>query len=932
VSGSSGGGIQLMLPEDVGDSLSFKKWLRDLRLRDFALLFGHIWEPELGRFEPWTPWPGVRGYPGQPEMFDALETAEIFWLLKTRQIAATTAVALLQVKIGFSEEKALMLVFNKDEKAAKAMLAEKVKPHLQSLELIRAPDGGSLPWPAYEIGKEEIWFEGDSVIQAMASTASGAISRVPRHQHWDEVREYEGETAAEMYASNLPVLNKGAQLALTSTNKPGTWFSKMSQTATMDWRDIIGKPHIEGRDERGVPYDRGGPAVRLRVMPKVTFMFMPYDVRPERRADGWYSEMQATYQDDAKFRREFCACVVGDTKISTDVGIVDIKYASGAKRCESGAISRWFVREPSPVLRIKTLAGRELTATHDHPIKMADGRFVNMGDVVVGDVVELRPPMFSSERVFVKWREPKFVEHSFEIDEDFGLLLGFFMGDGCYNRAMMSIACSARDPDVVEVVSDLMLRYVGRSNKYEISVRNGKAGCIEVRCGCVAMLEPLTQIDAVYRNSSGLIKRNVSVPPVIFKSPKSVVRQFLRGLFESDGENTAGGVRFSTNKEKFAQDVQMLLLGFGVTSTITERKRRDRVTKKQYAWYQIYVTTAASEVFMREIGFVGARKSERTFNVVHKLGRKRMPVGMTDEIISIEDAGLAETYDITVPESGVFSANGILTHNCPEDTFLTREGLVFPSFKARNTVLPAHLDGGLRWNSGDEFWLFYDHGRTKSHPALCWFIHYRPTLDHAHCFDEVYADEDPELPEVAASIMEKLEYWWREGAIGLTGAVGDVTGKEFSRRQQLTRSIAECLEEEMGIHWDPAFKHDFEGSLELARTRVFHGRFTIDPKRCASSIKQLTEHKFKDGTDRPSETMDESTDVLRYLSHKFVGQAAEASKGPLEKMLERAARREEQRAGAGLNAGMGSWLGGRGEWSVGVPSLDQSTPTVGFYK
>lgn len=561
------------LPDTIGDEVSFKAWLRDLRLRDFALLFGHIYEPELGRFEQWNPWPGVRGYPGQPEMFDALEDSVIFWLLKTRQIAATTAVALLQCKIGLTEERALMLEFNKDEKASKAVLAEKVKPHLEALKMVKAFDGGPLPWPRWEIGKEEIWFEGDNVIQAMASTGAGAISRVPRHQHWDEVREYETEMAAEMYASSLPLLNKGAQLALTSTNKPGTWFSKMSQLAVQDWREQIGRPHIEGRDERGVPLDRGGPAVQLRVMPKVTFMFMPYDVRPDRRVPGWYDEMKATSQDDVRFRREFCGC--------------------------------------------------------------------------------------------------------------------------------------------------------------------------------------------------------------------------------------------------------------------------------------------------------------------------------------------------------------------PEDVFLTREGLVFPSFKDRNTAAPAHMAHGLRWSDGDELWLVYDHGRSKSHPALCWFVHYRPSIDHAHVFDEVFADEDPELPDVARSMLSALEYWWSEGAPGITKAVGDVTGKEFSRRQQETKSIAECLEEEMGVHWEPARKQDKEGSLEAARTRVFHGRFTIDPKRCPNSVRMLQEHKFKEGTDQPSEVFDEAADLLRYLSHEFVGQAAAAAKTPLEQMLERARKREERRGGAGLNAGMGAWVGGRSEWGIG--DVGGTVGRVGFY-
>src|SRR5690606_15506255 len=156
--------VRLVLDQEVGTTVPFRQWLRSLSLRDFCLLYGHMWEPELGAFDRWKLWTGVRGYPGQPEMLDALETAEILWLLKTRQIAGTTAAALLMVKIGLNEENALQLVFSKDMVASKAVLAEKVKTHLDALTLLRAPDGGSLPWPKWGIGKEVIEFEfGNSI-------------------------------------------------------------------------------------------------------------------------------------------------------------------------------------------------------------------------------------------------------------------------------------------------------------------------------------------------------------------------------------------------------------------------------------------------------------------------------------------------------------------------------------------------------------------------------------------------------------------------------------------------------------------------------------------------------------------------------------------------------------------------------------------------
>ena len=69
----------------------FKRWIRGLTFLQFARVFGVLWGEEQKTFIPWHWWPGVRGYAGQRDMLEAMATAEILWLSKGRQLAASEA-------------------------------------------------------------------------------------------------------------------------------------------------------------------------------------------------------------------------------------------------------------------------------------------------------------------------------------------------------------------------------------------------------------------------------------------------------------------------------------------------------------------------------------------------------------------------------------------------------------------------------------------------------------------------------------------------------------------------------------------------------------------------------------------------------------------------------------------------------------------------
>ena len=84
----------------------------------------------------------------------------------------------------------------------------------------------------------------------------------------------------------------------------------------------------------------------------------------------------------------------------------------------------------------------------------------------------------------------------------------------------------------------------------------------EVRVSCVKFKPLFDTLGIIRRNGSYGIKRDVHVPEFIFQSPKSVIIEFLRGLFEADGFNDYNCPRIVlfSKYEKFLKDVQLLLL------------------------------------------------------------------------------------------------------------------------------------------------------------------------------------------------------------------------------------------------------------------------------------------------------------------------------------------------------------------------------------
>jgi hypothetical protein len=372
------------------------------------------------------------------------------------------------------------------------------------------------------------------------------------------------------------------------------------------------------------------------------------------------------------FDQEYPACVTGDTRVGTDLGLIPIREAVKAQVSTKGVIAATHPHDASAIFKLTTEMGYEVCGTFDHPIFSSGGVLIPLA-ACQGHEIQLCPPMLASQYYKSEWVDCG-VGSSITFDEKWGRLLGFYMGDGSLYESCLSTVCDAGDADVVQDVVGLYKDVFG----LEATTRTvgSKRGGTEVQAYNKKLIELFDRFNLIHRNGSGGMCRRVHVPEAIFRSPKSVAKEFLRGLFESDGfagYDFPRVVLFSKYKD-FLRDVQLLLLAFGITCKLTSNPRHNhRANGERYEYIANELTLRREEavLFGEEIGFVSARKNKRVvdWKETSKAGRSRQPLVMRDMAVSVVADGFEETFDLTVSGGESFDANGIHTHNTAELAF-----------------------------------------------------------------------------------------------------------------------------------------------------------------------------------------------------------------------------------------------------------------------
>jgi hypothetical protein len=318
-------------------------------------------------------------------------------------------------------------------------------------------------------------------------------------------------------------------------------------------------------------------------------------------------------------------CVVGDTLVLTDTGIRrmdDLGDVNGpefqplnvgvAQEKQQHSRSAYFYNGGvQPTFRIRTYAGAVLEGTGKHRIKIMrkDGTidWCRLDEIEIGaqtcthrgadlwatEPVDLRPYHVAPKRKSAVVQPDTF-------NEDWGLLLGYLVGDGCWTNRT-SLAVTVEHPETLDELRQLFGRTVGKSS-FSPDLRTDRTGSI--RAHDRALREFLHNLG--YRYDVGVDTK--ATPWVILRSPRHIVRAYLQALFETDGSTSSDGrsVSFSSASRRLAEETRALLLNFGVTSRI----RTKHINKYKRDYYELTLTGRRSKVvFDREVGFRSEKKN-----------------------------------------------------------------------------------------------------------------------------------------------------------------------------------------------------------------------------------------------------------------------------------------------------------------------------------
>jgi len=365
-------------------------------------------------------------------------------------------------------------------------------------------------------------------------------------------------------------------------------------------------------------------------------------------------------------------CVVGDSLIALEngglirleelaKGVLPGIYVADLPIYPPGSAKALHIYDVPETMEIITETGKRLRTTLNHPLMTEHGwtpadklkpedrvktiRWIPSPTqyVVVSDTINM-------VRLWTKPVMPKFW------DEQLGELFGIFIAEGTASKDRVLFTIESHEEELATAIRKGMMIF-------------GVEGYIVPKSGkqCNVLRFDNRGLAELFGKYWSRVEKRVPTP--ILMSPNTVVAAFLRGAFEGDGyarkANNYHGVFLKSKHRKLLEEVQTLLLRFGITSRIHGGTYITRGGKDSASYALAIRGKDVVNKFKEQIGFISTRKRARLEGIVK--GYKRNLTYLNDDSEKIKTIrkleGWQRVYDFEVPSTHSFFTNGILSHN-----------------------------------------------------------------------------------------------------------------------------------------------------------------------------------------------------------------------------------------------------------------------------
>jgi intein/homing endonuclease len=365
-------------------------------------------------------------------------------------------------------------------------------------------------------------------------------------------------------------------------------------------------------------------------------------------------------------------CLVGNTKVISKSGILnisDVKNNDSLYQKESFENVHSIIKYTNQkTIKITTKKGYSIEGTINHRIK-SNGEYIRLDKLNINDIVDLsffeypNVPYLKESVPFFLTKKLDSIDYSkldnsmlptITLNEKWGYFLGMFLGDGNIGQGeTINISCDCRD-NIVDMMVEFGNNIGLDVKKRKSDKRNTNGITVHFNSRNLKWL-----LSNKFGFNGGKFKKNLNVPLQIFKSPKNVIREFIKGLFDADGTVYATGCSFTTKNKQLAEEIQFLLLGFNIISYI--RSYHNKVYNRTY--YTLILNRQASDIFYNKIGFNCEQKNNKLRILTSKPHSNRFKEWeMNDYIVDIQ-TGYNDVYDVEIPNNHYYIANGFVSHN-----------------------------------------------------------------------------------------------------------------------------------------------------------------------------------------------------------------------------------------------------------------------------